>query len=455
MRSINVSQMIDRAKFNRFHFMVLFWCAFIIVFDGFDLVVYGSVVPVLMKEWSLTPIEAGTLGSYALFGMMIGAMIFGPLADKLGRKNVIMLCVGIFSIFTAVVALATGPVEFGIYRFLAGLGLGGVMPNTVALMTEYSPRHLKSTLVSIMFSGYSLGGVLAAGLGILMIGSLGWESVFIVGAFPLLTLPFMYKYLPESPEYLVSRNESKVIGRLLNKVDATYIPEERDEYVTGMPKKVGIPVIRLFEKGRVLSTMMFWISFFMCLLMIYGLNTWLPKLMNQAGYPMGSSLMFLLVLNLGAIFGAVFGGWAADRWSGKKVLIFFYILAGVSLTLLGFKANLLVLYVLVAIAGGATIGTQIIANAYVSQYYPTELRSTGIGWSLGVGRLGAIIGPMMGGVLLTLNMPLQFNFLAFAIPGIIAAITIWFVREKQTQSHKVVIQKEQIHQEIDSWVTTD
>ncbi|HBI04751.1 MAG TPA: hypothetical protein DDY49_12065 [Paenibacillaceae bacterium] len=144
MRSINVSQMIDRAKFNRFHFMVLFWCAFIIVFDGFDLVVYGSVVPVLMKEWSLTPIEAGSLGSYALFGMMVGAMIFGPLADKLGRKNVIMLCVGIFSLFTALVALATGPVDFGIYRLLAGLGLGGVMPNAVALMTEYSPRHRKA-----------------------------------------------------------------------------------------------------------------------------------------------------------------------------------------------------------------------------------------------------------------------------------------------------------------------
>ncbi|HBI04752.1 MAG TPA: aromatic acid/H+ symport family MFS transporter, partial [Paenibacillaceae bacterium] len=256
--------------------------------------------------------------------------------------------------------------------------------------------------------------MLAAGLGILMIASLGWESVFLVGAFPLLTLPFMYKYLPESPEYLVARNEPKEIGRLLNKIDVNYIPAENDIYVSGMPKKVGIPVMKLFEKGRILSTLMFWISFFMCLLMIDGLNTWLPKLMNQAGYPMGSSLMFLLVLNLGAIFGAVFGGWAADRWSGKKVLIFFYILAGVSLTLLGFKGNLFVLYLLVAIAGGATIGTQIIANAYVSQYYPTEMRSTGIGWSLGVGRLGAIIGPMMGGVLLTLNMPLQVNFLAFA-----------------------------------------
>ncbi|MEW9672066.1 MFS transporter [Ammoniphilus sp. 3BR4] len=430
MRSINVNQVIDESKFNRFHAMVLFWCAFIIVFDGFDLVVYGSVVPVLMKEWSLTPIQAGTLGSYALFGMMLGALIFGPLADKLGRKNVIMACVAIFSVFTALIGMAQGPTEFGIYRFLAGLGLGGVMPNTVALMTEYSPRKMKSTLVSIMFSGYSVGGMLSAGLGIVLIPRFGWQSVFFVGALPLLSLPLMYKWLPDSPGFLLVRNQQEKMGQLLATIDPAYRPQKNDHYEIVLPKKAGIAVVKLFEKGRALSTVMFWISFFMCLLMVYGLNTWLPKLMAQAGYPLGSSLMFLLVLNLGAIFGAVFGGWAADHWNAKKVLILFYIMAGVSLTLLGFKANTLILYVLVAIAGGATIGTQIIANAYVSQYYPTEMRSTGIGWALGVGRTGAIIGPMMGGVLLTLNLPLHLNFLAFAIPGILAAITIGFVQEK-------------------------
>ena len=172
-----------------FHGVVLFWCAFAIIFDGYDLVIYGSVLPSLMEEWSLTPNQAGTLGSVALIGMMLGALIFGPLADKMGRKNVILFCIALFSLFTGLIGISSGPVEFGIYRFIAGLGLGGVMPNAIALMTEYSPKKLKSTLVSIMFSGYSVGGMLAAGLAISLIGQFGWRSLFYVGALPLLFLP--------------------------------------------------------------------------------------------------------------------------------------------------------------------------------------------------------------------------------------------------------------------------
>ncbi|WP_047155029.1 MFS transporter [Aneurinibacillus tyrosinisolvens] len=428
MRNINVNQLLDGAKFNRFHRLVLFWCAFVIIFDGFDLVVYGSVVPVLMKEWALTPMQAGTLGSYALFGMMFGALIFGPLADKMGRKNVILICVTLFSLFTALIGFAKTPVEFGIYRFLAGLGLGGVMPNVVALMTEYSPKSLKNTLVSIMFSGYSIGGLLSAGLGIVIIPLLGWESVFFVGALPFLALPLMYKYLPDSIGFLLARNNHKEVGKILSRIDPTYFPEKDDQFEMILPQKAGIPIAQLFTNGRALSTIMFWITFFMCLLMVYGLNTWLPKLMAQAGYGLGSSLMFLLVLNFGAIFGAIFGGWASDRWNGKGVLMSFFIVAALSLTLLGFKANLFVLYFLVAIAGATTIGTQIIAYSFVSQYYPLEMRSTGIGWASGIGRLGAVAGPILGGFLLTMNFPLQQNFLAFAIPGIIAAFSIGFVQ---------------------------
>jgi AAHS family benzoate transporter-like MFS transporter len=440
MRSINVIELIDGSKFNRFHALVVFWCAFIIIFDGFDLIIFGSVVPVLMNEWQMSPLQAGTLGSYALFGMLLGALIFGPLADKIGRKSVIMICTFIFSVFTGIIGWVQGPVEFGIFRFIAGLGLGGVMPNAVALMTEYSPKKLKSTLVSVMFSGYSVGGILAAGLSILLITRFGWQSVFFFGALPLLTLPVMYVSLPDSPSFLVMKGQKEKLRRLLPKISPGFVAEHDDEYVAVIPKQKGIPVIKLFSEGRALSTVLFWISFFMCLLMIYGLNTWLPNLMIKAEYPLGSSLLFLLVLNLGAIFGAVIGGWAADRWSGKKVLIFFYLLAAASLILLGYKPNTFILFILVAIAGGATIGTQIIANAYTSQYYPVQMRSSGIGWALGVGRAGAIVGPMMGGALLEMNLPLQQNFLAFAIPGIIAALAMIFVQEKYADLKKSAYQ---------------
>jgi AAHS family benzoate transporter-like MFS transporter len=185
-----------------------------------------------------------------------------------------------------------------------------------------------------------------------------------------------------------------------------------------------VPLVSLFKDGRVLSTLMFWTSFFMCLLMVYALGSWLPKLMNKAGYELGSSLMFLMVLNIGAIFGAVGGGWLADKFHPRKVLTVFFICAAVSISLLGVKSPFIVLNLLVAVAGATTIGSQILLYAYVAQYYPLKIRSTGIGWASGVGRVGAILGPMLGGTLLTLNLPLEFNFYAFAIPGAIACIAI-------------------------------
>ena len=434
MRSINISRIVDESKFNRFHGLVLALCAFIIICDGFDLVIYGSVVSVLMEDWQLTAVQAGALGSYALIGMMFGAFIFAPLADKIGRKKVIILSVFLFSLFTGLIGFAKSPTEFGIYRFISGIGLGGVLPITVALMTEYAPKHLKNRLVTIMMCGYSVGGILAAGLGIFIIPRYGWESVFFVGALPLLALPIIIKWLPESLGFLLARNKKKEIGRLLSKIDPTFTPEKNDQYEVVIPKKTGMIGANLFQEGRALSTLLFWVSFFMCLLMVYGLNTWLPKLMAQAGYALGSSLMFLLVLNAGAILGSLIGGWAADRWNTKKVLIFYFILGAIALTLLGTHPNTVVLYTLVAIAGATTIGTQIILYSYVSQYYPITMRSTGLGWASGVGRIGGIVGPIMGGFLLGAQFPLQFNFMAFAIPGMIAAIAVAIIREKKPLS---------------------
>ncbi|MBB6447807.1 MFS transporter [Bacillus benzoevorans] len=440
MRSININKLANESKFNRFHGLVLFWCTFIIIFDGYDLVVYGTIVPVLMKEWSLTPVELGTLGSYALFGMAFGAFIFGPLADKIGRKNVALICVMLFSLFTLLCGFANNPTQFGVFRFIAGLGLGGVMPNVVALMTEYAPRQFKSRMVAIMFSGYCVGGVLAAALGIMMIEKMGWHSVFYISALPLVLLPLMYKSLPDSIGFYLAKNQKEKAGYILSKLNPSYTPQKNDQYEIVIPEKTGMTVMQLFKGGRALSTIMFWCAFFMCLLMIYGLNTWLPKLMESAGYALGSSLMFLLVLNLGAIFGAIFGGWAADRWSGKKVLITFFILAAISLGLLGLKSNLFIVYALVAMAGATTIGTQIIAYSYVSQFYPMQIRATGIGWASGVGRFGGVAGPILGGFLLTLNLPFQQNFLAFAIPGIIAALAVGLVNERKTANQKMEIE---------------
>ena len=429
MRTIDVHKVIDEARFNRFHLNVLFWCALVIIFDGYDLVIYGVVMPKLMEQWALTPIQAGALGSYALFGMMFGAMIFGPLSDKIGRKKVIMITVTLFSGMTFINGFATTPTEFGICRFIAGLGIGGVMPNVVALMTEYMPKKARSTLVSVMFSGYSVGGMSGAYLGMYLMPNYGWEAVFKVAGIPLLLLPLIWFLLPEAVGFLIQSGRDKEAGKFLGRIDPGYVHKTGDtlHYPTGKGK--GGALISLFTGNRLVSTLMFWAAFFGCLLMVYALGSWLPKLMVKAGYDLKNSLQFLLVLNLGAVFGAIGGGWVADRLHLRRVLTLFFVIAALSIGSLGFlpKENQGLLYLMIAIAGATTIGSQILLYAYVAQYYQLAIRSTGIGWASGIGRLGAISGPMLGGVLMSAELPFQFNFLAFAVPGAIAGLAISMV----------------------------
>lgn len=424
MRTIDVNALIDGARFNSFHGRLLFWCALIIVFDGYDLVIYGVVLPALMQDWGLSAVQAGFLGSCALLGMMLGALFFGPLSDRIGRRKTIMTCVILFSGFTVINAFARTPTEFALCRFLAGLGIGGVMPNVVALMNEYAPKKMRSTLVALMFSGYSIGGMLSAGLGMLLIPQWGWQSVFLVAVIPLLLLPFLVRQLPESLNFLLRNGQEQQAQGLLQRASGTYQPRAGDQLAQAQGQKQAVSILQLLQEGRRLHTLMLWLAFFCCLLMVYALSSWLPKLMNSAGYGINSSLAFLLVLNFGAIFGAIGGGWLGDRIGLERVLLAFFALGALSLSLLALQSPLWVLYLLIAIAGASTIGTQILANACAVQFYPAHIRSTGLGWAMGIGRIGAIIGPLLGGALQAAHLPLQVSFLAFAAPGLVGVLAM-------------------------------
>jgi len=424
MRNIDVHEVIDNARFSRFHWMVMALCALLLIFDGYDLFIYGVVLPAIMQEWGLTPLQAGALGSYALFGMMFGALTFGTLADRIGRKKGIAICFALFSSATIVNGFASNPTEFGICRFIAGLGCGGLMPNAVALMNEYAPKRLRSTLVAVMFSGYSVGGMLAAGVGIYMLPRFGWESMFFAAAVPLLLLPLIFWLLPESVGFLVRQGRLVQARAILRRVDGERAIAADDQLLLTDTKGKGGAVLELFREGRALRTLCLWLAFFCCLLMVYALSSWLPKLMANAGYSLGSSLSFLLALNFGGMAGAILGGWLGDRFNLVKVMVVFFISAALSISLLGFNSPTPVLYLLIGVAGATTIGTQILLYACAAQFYGLSIRSTGLGWASGIGRNGAIVGPLLGGALLGINLPLQLNFLAFAIPGAIAAIAM-------------------------------
>ncbi len=434
--TVNVNAVVDEAKFKPFHLKIVLWCVFVVIFDGYDLAINGVALPLLMQEWNMTAVQAGMLASTALAGMMFGAMFFGMLADKIGRKNVILICVTLFSGFTFWGGFASNPTEFGILRFIAGLGIGGVLPNLVALTSEYAPQKMRSTLVTTMFSGYAVGGIMAALLGAWLTPSFGWEIMFYIAGIPLLIIPVLWFFLPESLTFLVKKQQNDKASKIVQQISPEQNATARTQFVLNEVHAPDASIAALFRQGRSMSTLLFWCCFFMCLLMVYALGSWLPKLMMAAGYSLGNSLMFLMAMNIGAVIGTIGGGILADRFHLKPVIIGMFLLGAVSLVGLGFNSPQAVIYLLVAAAGASAIGSSILLYSFVAQYYPLSIRSTGIGCASAVGRVGAIVGPIIIGFLLGMELPHKMNFLAVAIPAIIGAISVALIVRKDLNAER-------------------
>lgn len=424
MRTIDVNEAIDNNPFGRFQWAVVALCAALLIVDGYDVFVAGTVLPTLIAEWGLSKPQAGALQAWALFGMMFGALIFGPLADRIGRKKGIAISFVLFTVSTLLTGFASSPDQFKVFRFIAGLGCGGLMPNTVALMNEYAPKRLRGTMVALMFSGYSVGGMVAAGLGIGLIPQYGWKPMFFIAAVPLVLLPFILWRLPESLGFLIRQGKQEQARRVFAKVAPSTRLDDGDTLVFTEAKGASASISELFRHQRTLRTLMLWVSFFCCLLLVYLLSSWLPKVLQEAGYAEKASLLSLFSLNFGGMVGAIVGGWLGDKFGLPKVVVGFFAAAALSIALIGFNPPAGVLFLLVFIAGAATIGTQILLYASVAQLYNLSVRSTGLGWASGVGRIGAIVGPTFGGVLLAQQLPLQQNFLIFAIPAAVSTLAM-------------------------------
>jgi MFS transporter, AAHS family, benzoate transport protein len=378
-------------------FVVLGLCFATIVFDGYDLIVYGSVVPELLDygPWGLTPQRVGNIGSLALAGMLIGALAVGALTDLIGRRKVLLGCLVWFSLAMGACALAPSAGLFAAARFLAGLGLGGVMPTTVALTVEHAPADRAHRYNALMFSGYSVGGVLAALLAIWFLPDYGFRMLFALGMLPLVTIvPLAWRFLPESRQFKPSAGKKQALPRAL------------------------------FSGSKLTASVLFPLASFCGLLLVYGLNTWLPKIMQKAGYPLTSSLAFLVMLNVGAVIGALSGSTVADRLGAKPVTAAGFAVAACAVLLMSRGLSIGVLYVVVAAAGLGSVGTQILLNGYVASYYGADHRASALGWTLGIGRLGAILGPTVGGWLLASSLGVDWNFYTFAIAATAGAVLV-------------------------------
>jgi MFS transporter, AAHS family, benzoate transport protein len=426
--TINIDQWMDDCKFTKLHWALFLLSTVIIAFDGYSLTTYGPTVPLLMREWKLNAAQAGIIGSYALLGAAFGAIAFGTIADKLGRKATIIICTVLFAAATGLTGLASNATIFGFWRFVAGLGLGGAMPNVVALITEYSPIRLRAFMVAAIFSGFQIGGVCGSLFSIALFPIWGWRSVYLVGFLPLLIVPLCLKYLADSPYFYFAKNRTQRLRAVLEKVRPEAAIAESATFEVNRSGKASVAA--LFQDKRGLTTVAIWVVVFMDFYMIFGLGIWLPKLMMNAGYALNAGLWFSGAYFGGALLGILIAGRCADRFGAKPVLFTCFSAAFLAITLLGFHPNTTLIVILVAIAGGATSGGQAVTIAYAAVYYPPNMRATGQGFAFGMGRFGAVFGPAIAGVLLSLEPSLLASFLGVSIPGLLACVALLFTQDR-------------------------
>ncbi len=427
--SVNVNKWLAGARFNPFHLRVFLLGLGIFTFDGYHLFIYGATIPLLMKAFHMGPAQTGAIAGYTFVGTALGSLLFGALADKIGRKQTIILCAAVFSVVSLLTGLANGPLAFGLCRFFLGLAVGGSMPNAIAIASEYSPSRNRTFMGGGITGGMMVGGIIAALCAMWLFAQFGWRSVYFVGAIPIILLPLYAKFLPESPEHLMKRNRLEEMRAFMCKArPADALPVNVTLEVTKGSGKV--PLAAVFQDGRAFSSVMLWIMFFMNMIVIYGFSVWLPKLMMNAGYSLGSGLFLLLTLQVVSLFGVGLFAMIADRIGAKPALVIAFLLAFVCITLVPYTHNFALLALLVGMSGFGFNGGQGITNGYVGSFYPPAIRSTGVGLAFAIGRLGAIVGPVLMGVLLSLHFTYQTNMLMLGAPGIVAAICILLVRDK-------------------------
>ncbi|WP_020659613.1 MFS transporter [Amycolatopsis benzoatilytica] len=380
---------------------VLLLCLACMTLEGYDVIAYGAALPAMLADrtWHLGIGQASLLGTLTPIGMLAGALLVGVLTDLVGRRRLVLASVALFSAAMLLCAAVPSVPLFAIGRVLVGLGVGGVLPSIAALVYEYSPQGRRNLNTALAFAGVGLGGALAAIVAATAVPGFGFRAEYLIGGLgALAVLPVAFRSLPESRVFLAGQQE---------------------------PAKPRFAV--LFARAHLVATVLFCLTTFASLLVLFGLYTWLPQLMRSAGYQLGSALGFLIVLNLGTAVGPLLVGRLADRIGSQRAIAGSFLLAVVGISVLSYPLPTMVLYVAVVLAGVGTVGTQILINVFVASRYPVHTRATAVGLTLSVGRLGGILGPLYGGALLSAHLPTAMLFYGFAIPALAGAVLVVLV----------------------------
>ncbi|MEV8540713.1 aromatic acid/H+ symport family MFS transporter [Streptomyces sp. NPDC051572] len=409
------------ARASRLALLVIGLCWLAVLFDGLDMFIYGSVLPHLLetKTFGLTADQAGDLGSYATFGMLVGALTAGTVADRIGRKQLMIGCVTLFALASGICAVSGSVEVFGLGRTLAGVGLGGLLPTAISMVSDYAPRGRTALTIGMLMTAHHAGGILSAYVAKWLVDPVGWRAAFWVCVLPLLFVPVLLKFLPESLSFLVAKGRT----------DEAHALSERFEVqlpaATG--KKTAADrwdaLLALFRGGEWLQTLLYWFASFGGLLLVYGVATWLPTLMRAEGYELANALTFVVVFNLGGIVGMLVAGRAADRFGAPRISAIWFALTAVGVFLLGVHMNQAVTMLVVFLTGVFLNSAQTMIYATVAISSTPDNRATAVGWTSGMGRFGAVFGPWLGGQLLASGNG-DWGFTSFAIAGLSSMVFI-------------------------------
>jgi MFS transporter, AAHS family, 4-hydroxybenzoate transporter len=422
-QKLAIEPLIDASCVGRFQATVIVLCALVAMADGFDTQAIAFVAPEIATAWGIAPSAFGMTFGAGLLGGLVGAMIFGMAGDRVGRKPTLLVAVCLFAVSTLVTPLVENISQLNAVRFITGLGLGGAVPSFIALTSEYAPKRFRVTIVGVMFCGFPLGAVLGGATAAKLIPAFGWQSVFIAGGlFPLLILPLFMALVPESVRFLAIKRDKAAILRVLARMK---LAESWDGSMDAPKGEDQTPVARLFTNGKAAGTVLIWATLFLSLLMTYFLINWIPMVARQSGLSIQASVIAVVMLNFGAIAGCLFVGRLVDRYGPVAPISTAFALGSFAIAAISYAgSSSAMLFALTFVTGFMSIGAQMCTVALCASFYDTAERATGVGWSIGVGRVGAIVGPVLGGVLLAAGAGVPILFLIVGLTSLGAALSV-------------------------------
>jgi len=432
---INIGELLDNSTVGPLQIRVFVLCMISLIMDGFDVQAMGYVGPAVRAEMGLSPSQFGTILSATNVGVLVGSLGLSMVADKIGRRPVLIGATMFFALLTFATAFARDFQELIWLRFIGGIGMGCIIPNSTALVGEFSPKRSRVTLTMCITVGFTIGGALGGFVARWMIPAYGWRSVLVFGgAVPMVIALLMLWGLPESLQFLaVRRRRLDLLAKWLKKLDPRIHIDAATEFITREGSKGGVPFVHLFREGRAAATVLLWLVNFTNLLNLYFLSGWLTSVMTNMGYDQNTAVLVGTTLQVGGTIGTFGLAWLISRSGFIPMLTVTFAVAAVSIALIGMPGlSLAMLTVIVFIAGWCVVGGQPGVNTLAATYYPTYLRTTGIGWGLGIGRIGAIAGPYIGGVLLGLEWTTQQLFLIAAVPAVITTVAMFALRYVMT-----------------------